>query len=712
MKLMFLNRYLFCVFIVALIPLVTNAEPINFLSEKVEILDSPNGKHIATLLNTHNLSIEYKSKKIISDTLWLKVSIDAWIWRKSTDIKTGEEKTFQLVVTKENFRIFPGKEKIAVINKEALLKIIKYENNWIKAKLSGWLPANKTNFKHKVPNVIMEDKQAEQPTIPQELKSVSEERDTAIKELQELRLSIVKTNKEQKTEPQKKILDENTGIFTQNALHYILISIIAFILLTFVVVLLIAIRIKNQKYQFKEIDQLIQKNITLSDHTNENVIKKFEENKGVVKYELEKRISEFQENLLKNLNETQQTTVNSLSTFNMSQNESFSVFNEKTVSTLSEMNNKITSSLSDSTKNQSESLSIFNEKIISSLSEMKNNISNSLNNSTKIQSDSLSEFRDKTSETIENSLKRTTDSLANMFDELRKTTDTHMEKINTKVEDRLKDGFQQTNKVFSDIKDRLLLIDQAQQKISDLSRNVISLQETLDNKGARGAFGEIQLSEIVRDMIPEKYCKFQEKLSNDKRPDCLIILPPPTGNLAIDAKFPLENYKIMFDKEVSTQDKGSAKSNFKRDIKKHIKDISEKYIIPGETANGAVMFIPSEAVFSEIHAHHPDLVKEAQIKKVWMASPSTLMALLTTARAVLSDDERSKQAKIIHDHLHALSIEFSRFSKRMDALSRHIGQANEDVNSINITARKISDKFGKIERTELETLDNNVIALN
>jgi len=351
------------------------------------------------------------------------------------------------------------------------------------------------------------------------------------------------------------------------------------------------------------------------------------------------------------------------------------------------------------------SLAEFNEKIFHQLSEVHLNVVNALNQSTQSQEKNFSEFRNKISDTLENSFKLNTDSMNKMFSDLRQTTDQHMQSINERVEMRLKKGFEQTNQIFVDIKERLKQIDQAQQKISDLSTNVISLQKTLDNKGARGAFGEVQLMDIVKDMIPDKYCLFQEKLSNDKRPDCTIILPDPSGKLIIDAKFPLENYKIMVAKETPENEKQMAASLFKRDIKKHIHDIAEKYIIPGETVNGAVMFIPSEAVFAEIHAHHPDLVQNAQLKQVWMASPTTLMALLTTARAVWADDERGRQAKIIHQHLNALSIEFNRFAKRMDDLSRHINQAHDDVNKINISRKKITDKFTQIEQTELDELN-------
>ncbi|MFK5891858.1 MAG: DNA recombination protein RmuC [Pseudomonadota bacterium] len=349
-------------------------------------------------------------------------------------------------------------------------------------------------------------------------------------------------------------------------------------------------------------------------------------------------------------------------------------------------------------------LAEFNEKILKHLSKIHLNVVTALNQTSQSQQKNFSEFQSKLSDTLENSFKRNTDSMNKMFSDLRQTTDQHMQSINERVEMRLKKGFEQTNQIFIDIKDRLNQIDQAQQKISELSTNVISLQKTLDNKGARGAFGEVQLMDIVKDMIPDKYCLFQEKLSNDKRPDCTIILPEPTGKLIIDAKFPLENYKIMFNKRTSESERKTAQSLFKRDIKKHINDIAEKYIIPGETVNGAVMFIPSEAVFAEIHGHHPDLVQHAQLKQVWMASPTTLMALLTTARAVLADDERGRQAKIIHQHLNALGTEFNRFAKRMDDLARHINQAYDDVNKINISRKKISDKFEQIEQTELDDL--------
>ncbi len=352
-------------------------------------------------------------------------------------------------------------------------------------------------------------------------------------------------------------------------------------------------------------------------------------------------------------------------------------------------------------------LSSFSEKIKDQLATIHLNTVKTLNQNSQQQQQAVTEAQRLMTEVVENALKRNTDSLHKMFSELRQTTDQHMRDINERVELRLQQGFEQTNKIFLDIKERLNQIDQAQKRISELSDHVITLQKTLDNKGARGAFGEVQLMDIIKDMIPEKYCQFQQPLSNNKRPDCIILLPPPSGKLVIDAKFPLENYQAMFDRDKMTSEQENYRKAFKQDIKKHINDISEKYIIEGETADGAVMFIPSEAVFAEIQAHHPDLVQHAQFKQVWMASPTTLMAILTTARAVLADAERSKQAKIIHHHLNALGIEFHRFSKRMDDLARHIQQANDDVEKITISSKKISKKFVQIEQSEFEQLEQD-----
>ena len=280
-----------------------------------------------------------------------------------------------------------------------------------------------------------------------------------------------------------------------------------------------------------------------------------------------------------------------------------------------------------------------------------------------------------------------------------------LKEISGQVEKRLDKGFEKTTETFTNVVSRLAKIDEAQKKITELSSNVVSLQEVLSDKRSRGAFGEVQMTALVRNMMPENSFSLQHSLSNGTRVDCMLFLPEPTGDLAVDSKFPLDSYKRMMDNESAESDRQAAERQFRQDVKKHIKDISEKYIIPGETSDSAMMFIPAESVFAEIHAHQPELVEESHRKRVWMVSPSTLMAVLTTVRAVLKDAATRKQVHLIQEHLVGLSQDFGRFRKRMDDLSTHIRLANDDVSKVNTSAKKISNRFEKIEKVELEDQD-------
>jgi DNA recombination protein RmuC len=276
-----------------------------------------------------------------------------------------------------------------------------------------------------------------------------------------------------------------------------------------------------------------------------------------------------------------------------------------------------------------------------------------------------------------------------------------LKEIGEKVEQRLDKGFEKTTSVFADVLKRLALIDKAQEKIAELSTNVVSLQEVLSDKRSRGAFGEVQLSALISNMMPENSYSLQHTFESGVRADCVLFLPEPTGTICIDSKFPLESYQRMADLSLGEADRAAAERQFKQDIKKHIKDIAAKYIIPGETSDGAMMFIPAEAVFAEIHGHYPDLVEEAQRARVWLTSPTTMMAVLTTSRAVLKDAATRQQVHIIQEHLVALSQDFGRFQSRMDKLAIHIDQANKDVNEVQTSARKITSRFEKIEKVEL-----------
>jgi DNA recombination protein RmuC len=303
---------------------------------------------------------------------------------------------------------------------------------------------------------------------------------------------------------------------------------------------------------------------------------------------------------------------------------------------------------------------------------------------------------------VDESLEKNTRQLGERVKELIQTNKSQLAEISGKVEERLEKGFEKTTTVFADVLKRLALIDKAQEKIAELSGNVVSLQEVLSDKRSRGAFGEVQLGALISNMLPENSYSLQHTFDNGLRADCVLFLPEPTGTICIDSKFPLESYQRMTDPTLGDADRKSAEQQFRQDIKKHIKDISSKYIIPGVTSDGAVMFIPAEAVFAEIHGHYPDLVEESQRARVWLASPTTMMAILTTSRAVLKDAATRKQIHIIQDHLVALSQDFSRFQQRMDKLATHIDQANRDVVDVNKSAKKITSRFSKIEKVELE----------
>jgi len=298
-------------------------------------------------------------------------------------------------------------------------------------------------------------------------------------------------------------------------------------------------------------------------------------------------------------------------------------------------------------------------------------------------------------------LSYSTKQLQEQFQTLTQATERHMVDINKSMESHLTRGFEKTNETFTNIIKRLAIIDDAQKKITDLSENVVSLQQILHDKRTRGVFGEIQLKALIENVLSEKCYKLQYSLSNGLRADCALFLPAPTGTIIIDSKFPLENYRKLTDVTQDISNKAEIQRSFKQDIKKHIQDISDKYICPPETTDGALMFIPAEAIFAEIHAHHPELVELAFQKKVWMASPSTLMAILTTAQTVLKDDATRKQIHIIQKHLKLLAKDFGRFEDRMNKLTKHLQQANSDAEQVHMSAKKISNHFTKIENVEL-----------
>lgn len=266
------------------------------------------------------------------------------------------------------------------------------------------------------------------------------------------------------------------------------------------------------------------------------------------------------------------------------------------------------------------------------------------------------------------------------------------------------DGLQQstvkTNETLQALRERLTKIDVAQQKISSLSEQVMSLQEVLSNKQARGAFGEIQLNDLVKSILPPSAYEFQVVMSNQKRADCVLKLPNPPGTIVIDAKFPLESYHALRTAS-SDREKVEAERFFRASVLKHIKDISEKYIITGETAESALMFLPSEAIYAELHANFCDVVEASYRSKVWIVSPTTLMATLNTVRAILKDASMREQAGVIQKEVGILVDDIGRLDDRIENLSKHFDMASRDINDIKVSSGKISRRIQKIEDFQL-----------
>ncbi len=304
---------------------------------------------------------------------------------------------------------------------------------------------------------------------------------------------------------------------------------------------------------------------------------------------------------------------------------------------------------------------------------------------------------------INDTMLKATTTLTQSVESLGKIVDARLEQIGGKVSERLDEGFKKTNETFISVMERLATIDEAQKKIDGLTVNMVSLQELLGDKKSRGAYGEVQLEGLVRNALPPDSFKMQHTFSNDTRVDCALFLPEPTGTVAVDSKFPLENYHKMFDSSLPEAAQNMAEKQFKLDIKKHVDDIAAKYIIPNVTSDGAVMFIPAEAVFAEIHAYHPEVIDYAMNKRVWLVSPTTLMAVLNTARAVLKDVEMRKQVHIIKDELGKLSKDFERFDVRMKKLADNIRQAHDNAQEVHKSSQKITNRFKQIERVELSS---------
>ena len=278
--------------------------------------------------------------------------------------------------------------------------------------------------------------------------------------------------------------------------------------------------------------------------------------------------------------------------------------------------------------------------------------------------------------------------------------------VQLQMNENLQGSARRTAHSLAELQHRLTAIDKAQDNITKLSGDVLSLQDILSNKQTRGAFGEIQLNDIVSKALPSDSYALQATLSNGRRADCLIHLPNPPGPIAIDSKFPLEPYEALRN-ATSDWELNEAARQLRTAVKKHIKDISEKYILEGETADGALMFLPSEAVYAELHANFPELVREGFSARVWIVSPTTCMATLNTMRAILKDARMREQAGAIRRELGLLYQDVDRLGTRVENLDRHFTQAAKDITEIKISADKAGKRARRLDNFDFEEIKSD-----
>ena len=339
-------------------------------------------------------------------------------------------------------------------------------------------------------------------------------------------------------------------------------------------------------------------------------------------------------------------------------------------------------------------------------------------------------------EQLRGGLQMVSDTQANTQTQVVQTVEARLASVQQQMQDRLSDNAlrsarslaemqermketlhgssKQTTTSLTQLQERLAAIDKAQDNITKLSGDVLSLQDILSNKQTRGAFGEIQLNDIVSKALPKDSYQWQYTLSNGKRADCLIDLPNPPGPIVIDSKFPLEAYEALRSATTDWEVNEAAKQ-MRVAVKSHIKAIAEKYILDGETADGALMFLPSEAVYAELHANFPELVREGFDARVWIVSPTTCMATLNTMRAILKDARMREQAGAIRKTLKELHRDVELVVERVDKLNTHFGQARKDLEGINTAAERAGKRANRLDTFDFEDLDagpsENVVPL-
>lgn len=329
----------------------------------------------------------------------------------------------------------------------------------------------------------------------------------------------------------------------------------------------------------------------------------------------------------------------------------------------------------------------FNEKLAKEFGDFKTGVATLFGDSNQKSQKDLNEFKDYMMAKI----------------------DTQLKVINDKVEERLGKGFEQTTETFTNVIERLTKIDEAQKKIETLSEEVVSLNGLLTDKKTRGIFGEVQLYQLLTAVMGDNKQLYEKQitLSNGYIADAMIHAPKPLGNIVIDSKFPLDNYKRMMDKSLGKQDRLNAEKEFKKDVKIHINAIKDKYIIPIETADQAIMFIPAEAIFAELTSYHEDIMDYAQKNQVWIASPTTLLSTLTMIQTIVKNMERDEQTSIILDELRKLGEEFKRYDDRWDKLNKAIVSVSKHANLVDKTGKKISKKFSHIKDAKFDVIEED-----
>ena len=436
----------------------------------------------------------------------------------------------------------------------------------------------------------------------------------------------------------------------------------------------------------------------LLNQINENNQQSFEENKKKFD-EIEKTISlNAKNNLLEGINNLQ----NKLSENNEKLLLRFNQLGQNLSGTMNDNNQLLSKNHTENSQLLTSSMNNNIQKLSVRLNENNTALTGVMTENNQNLTKNINEFKDGLTKNINEN-----------FEKLSQKIENRLDAMNMKVEERLSKGFEETTKTFGNVLERLSKIDEAQKKIEALSSNVVSLQDILTDKKSRGIFGEIQLYQILSSVFGEKNDKLyqkQYKLSNGNIVDSIIFTPEPLGNIAVDSKFPLENYRKMYNNDLSQIERENARKDFVTDLKKHIDAISSKYIIKNETSEQAILFLPAEAIFAEINAYHTDIIEYAYKKNVRIASPTTLISVLTVIQVMMTNLERDKYANIIQQELEKLNVEFTRYRTRWDNLQKDIEKVSKDVKEINTTSNKISKRFTEISNAKFEekTVNNNV----